>query len=694
MNLTEKLLARHRAGDDDPVLRLAVDRVALQDVSGQMVLLQLLSSPLEQVAVPAALHCDHLVTATGGAAADVATALDANAEIYEFLRTAADRYGITFWPPGSGIIHQVTLERYAVPGGLLIGTDSHTPNAGGLAMLAVGVGGADAVDVLVGKPLTLSRPSVIGVHLTGALDGWTSAKDVILGVADILGVAGATGAVVEYFGPGTATIAATGKATICNMGAELGATTSVFPFDERMAEYLVATGRAEIAEAARRLDLQADADAGYDRVIELDLGALEPRLNGPDSPGVSHVVGHVDTDAPRTISSALIGSCTNSSYEDIARAASVARAASARGLRVRTELLVTPGSEQVRATIERDGLLADLESIGATVLANACGPCIGQWHRTVDGPNTIVTSFNRNFPRRNDGSPATRAFVTSPETVVALAIAGTIDFDPRVDPLGGSVLLPPTGDALPRDGFAAGAEPVVPTGTADVVIDPTSERLQRLAPFPPWDGEDLVDLPVLVKAAEPCTTDAISAAGPWLRYRGHLENISRNLFLGVRNAWTGTVGEGHDPDDGRTRPLPELAFAYRDRGVRWCVVGGANYGEGSSREFAAMEPRLLGCVAVIARSFARIHEANLKRHGLLALTLEDPAVYDLVGEGARISILGLDRLAPGRPVACELRDAGGATVAFTCRHTLDAEQLTWFRAGSALNALRTEALAG
>jgi aconitate hydratase len=472
------------------------------------------------------------------------------------------------------------------------------------------------------------------------------------------------------------------------MGAELGATTSIFPFDERMAEYLVATGRADVAEHARRLDLRADDDATYDRVVELDLGALEPRLNGPDTPGISHVVGRVRADAPRAISSALIGSCTNSSYQDIARAASVARAAAARGLRVQTELLVTPGSEQVRATIARDGLLTDLEAIGATVLANACGPCIGQWDRAVDGPNTIVTSYNRNFPKRNDGAVETKAFVTSPETVVALALAGSIDFDPRSDPLGGELLPPPEGDALPRNGFAAGAQPIDPTGTAEVVIDPASDRLQRLAPFPPWDGHDLLDCPVLVKAAEPCTTDAISAAGPWLRYRGHLENISRNLFLGVTNAWTGAVGEGRDPLDGTTRPLPDLAFGLRDRGIHWCVVGGANYGEGSSREFAAMEPRLLGCVAVIARDFARIHEANLKKHGLLPLTFDDPSVYDRVAEGARISVLGLADLAPGRPVTCELRNAGGTTVPFTCRHSCDEEQLDWFRAGSALNALR------
>jgi aconitate hydratase len=691
MNLTEKLLARHALDGDvaGPYLRLQVDRVALQDVSGQMVLLQLLASAVERVAVPTALHCDHLITAAVGAARDVAHALDANAEIYDFLRDASDRYGITFWPPGSGIIHQVTLERYATPGDLLIGTDSHTPNAGGLGVLAIGVGGPDAVDVLAGRPLTLPRPTVVGVHLTGALDGWTSAKDVILRVAEVLGVSGGTGAVIEYFGPGASTIAATGKATICNMGAEVGATTSVFPFDERMAAYLSATGRAEVARRARDADLRADEDATYDRVVEIDLSSLEPRLNGPDSPGRSHVVGRVHTDAPRSISSALIGSCTNSSYEDLSRSASVARAAAARGLRVQCELLVTPGSEQVRATIERDGILADLESIGATVLANACGPCIGQWTRSLDEPNTIVTSFNRNFPKRNDGRTTTKAFVTSPETVVALALAGTIDFDPRVDPLAGELLPPPEGDALPRHGFAAGVGrgPIAPTGSAEVRFDPASDRLQRLEPFPAWDGGDLVQCPVLVKAAEPCTTDAISAAGPWLRYRGHLEHISRNLFLGVTNAWTGAVGEGRDWTDGQTRPLPDIAFRLRDEGVRWCVVGGANYGEGSSREFAAMEPRLLGCVAVVARSFARIHETNLKKHGLLPLTFEDPAVYDAVEEGSHLSVLGLDALAPGRPVECVLHRPDGTTMAFSCRHTFDEEQLGWFRAGSSINAL-------
>ena len=696
MNLTEKLLARHAApapADDsshgDGYLRLAVDRVALQDVSGQMVLLQLMSSPVDRVAVPTALHCDHLIAAASGARDDLPRALDTNAEIYEFLRTASDRFGITFWPPGSGIIHQVTLERYATPGALMIGTDSPTPNAGGLALLAIGVGGADAVDVLVGRPLVLPRPRVIGVHLTGALDGWTSAKDVILRLAEILGVAGGTGAIIEYFGPGVASISATGRATICNMGAELGATTSLFPFDERTADYLVASGRGDAAHAGRRLDLVADPDATYDDVVEIDLATLAPRLNGPDSPGRSHVVGRVEADVPRKIASALIGSCTNSSYEDIARAASVARAAAARGLRVQTELLVTPGSEQVRATIERDGLLADLEAIGATVLANACGPCIGQWDRDVDEPNTIVTSFNRNFPKRNDGRATTKAFVTSPETVVALALAGTIDFDPRHDALAGGVLPSPNGDALPARGFAPGAHPIEPTGAAEIAIDPTSDRLQRLEPFPAWDGQDFVDLPVLVKAAEPCTTDAISAAGPWLRFRGHLGNISRNLFLGVTNAWTGAVGEGCDPISGQTRPLPDIAFGLGDAGISWCVVGGWNYGEGSSREFAAMEPRLLGCRAVVARSFARIHETNLKKHGLLPLTFDDPSVYDAIGQGGRISILDLAALAPGEPVRAELHDASGDLLRFTCSHTMTNEQIEWFRAGSSLNALRT-----
>jgi aconitate hydratase len=688
LTLTEKLLDRHAAPGGRGYL---VDRVALQDVSAQMVLLQLSSTAVDRVAVPAALHCDHLITAATGASSDLRRAVVGNAEIYEFLRTACDRYGITFWPPGSGIIHQVTLERYAAPGALLIGTDSHTPNAGGLACLAIGVGGADAVDVLVGRPLLLARPRVIGVHLTGRLDGWASAKDVILRVADVLGVAGGTGAVVEYFGPGASTIAATGKATICNMGAELGATASIFPFDDRIAEYLCATARADVAAATAAMDLVADEGASYDQVVEIDLSSLQPRLNGPDSPGLSWIVGGVHADVPRRISSALVGSCTNSSYEDIARAASVARAAAARGLHVQCELLVTPGSEQVRATIERDGLLADLESIGAVVLANACGPCIGQWDRDVEEPNVIVTSFNRNFPKRNDGRATTRAFVASPETVVALALAGTIDFDPRVDALGGSLLPAPSGDALPPRGFAAGATPVEPTFSSEVVIAPTSERLQRLAPFPAWDGNDIVDVPVLVKAAAPCTTDAISAAGPWLRFRGHLEAISRNLFLGVTNAWTGAVGRGRSPLDGTEAPLPDVAFALRDAGQRWCVVGGANYGEGSSRELAAMEPRLLGCVAVIARSFARIHETNLKKHGLLALTFDDPAAYDLVDEGSTVSILGLADLAPGAPVTCSLRRADGNVVEFIATHTMDDEELSWFRAGSSLNVLRVAA---
>ena len=595
----------------------------------------------------------------------------------------------------------------------MIGTDSHTPNAGGLGMVAIGVGGGDAIDVMTGQAFNIRWPRLIGVHLTGSLSGWSSPKDVILRVAELLTVTGGTGAVVEYFGPGADTISATGKATICNMGAEVGATTSVFPFDANMADYLTATGRAELAELASTVaadlradpEVVADPEAFFDHVLEIDLSSLAPLMNGPDTPDLAHSASTVgawahDNGVPSEISAALIGSCTNSSYEDMTRAASIARQAAAHGLRARTPLLVTPGSEQVRATMERDGLLADLEGIGATVLANACGPCIGQWDRNNPDPgklNTIVSSFNRNFPRRNDGNANTKAFLASPEMVIAYALAGTLDFDPRSDSItndsGAGVRLdPPVGETLPTGGFHRGESGFMapPDGHGDVAISvsPTSERLQLLTPFPAWDGDDYIDLPVLLKAKGKCTTDQISAAGAWLRYRGHLENISGNLFLGVVNAFTDAVGQGTDPSDGRTRPFPEIAKHLARSGVRWCAVGDENYGEGSSREHAAMEPRYRGGVVILARSFARIHETNLKKQGLLPLSFADPKTYDLIGEDDRISVLGLASLAADMPVSCRVTKSDGHHVDFHCTHTFSPEQLEWFSAGSALNVIR------
>jgi aconitate hydratase A / 2-methylisocitrate dehydratase len=690
------------------------DRVAMQDATAQMALLQFMTAGLPEVAVPSTVHCDHLIQARAGADIDLRFALDVNSEVYDFLRSVSARYRIGFWKPGSGIIHQVVLENYAFPGGMMIGTDSHTPNAGGIGMVAVGVGGADAVDVMTGFPFNVRWPRLIGVRLTGELSGWTAPKDVILRVAEILTVKGGTGAIVEYFGPGADALSTTGKATICNMGAEIGATTSLFSFDDRGLDYLRATGRAALADAAAaamadlRPDPEVAADPGryFDQVIEIDLSTLEPMINGPHSPDRAHKVSEVGAHAraegwPTDISSALIGSCTNSSYEDITRAASIARVAAAHGLTARTQLLITPGSEQVRATIERDGLLADLEAIGGTVLANACGPCIGQWDRTdVDTsvPNTVVNSYNRNFPKRNDGSANTLAFVTSPDVVVALALAGTLDFDPVTGTLpaadGTPVRLePPAGEQLPARGFDPGESgflaPPDDGAAVTVEVDLGSERLQLLAPFAPWDGEDLVDLPVLMKATGKCTTDHISAAGPWLKYRGHLENISGNLFLGVVNAFREVeAGHGKDPLDGEIRSFPDIARHLHTEGVPWCAVGDENYGEGSSREHAAMEPRFRGGKVIFARSFARIHETNLKKQGMLALTFADPDTYDLIDEDDTISVLGLGDLAPDTPVRCAVTKPDGSRVEFLATHTMNDEQIEWFTAGSALNIIR------
>jgi aconitate hydratase len=720
LTLAEKILVNHLADPEHQELERGrsyadfhPDRVAMQDATAQMALLQFMTAGLPRTAVPSTVHCDHLIQAKAGADIDLKFALDVNSEVYEFLRTVSAKYGIGFWKPGSGIIHQVVLEQYAFPGGMMIGTDSHTPNAGGLGMVAIGVGGADAVDVMTGFPFNVRWPKVIGVRLTGSLSGWSSPKDVILEVARVLTVEGGTGAIVEYHGPGADTISATGKATICNMGAEIGATCSIFPYDHNMALYLKATGREAIADAAERVaeHLRPDEGANYDRLVEIDLDELKPMINGPQSPDRAHRVGAEVADAarehgwPLEISSALIGSCTNSSYEDITRAASIARQASALGLRARTQLLVTPGSEQVRATIERDGLLADLEAIGATVLANACGPCIGQWDRTDLDPtklNTIVNSYNRNFPKRNDGNANTLAFVTSPDTVIALALAGTLDFDPTTGTLTNAAgeqvrLEAPVGEILPDKGFDPGESgflaPPEDGSTVEVVVDPASDRLQLLEPFRAWDGNDYLDLPVLMKAAGKCTTDHISAAGKWLRYRGHLENISGNLFLGVVNAFTGATGEGKDQTDGATRPFPEIAKRYGEQGISWVAIGDQNYGEGSSREHAAMEPRFRGGRVIFARSFARIHETNLKKQGLVPLTFTDPATYEQIGEDDRISVLGLPPV-PDQPVQCRITKPDGTTTDFTATHTFSPEQVEWFRAGSALNIVRRKVAAG
>jgi len=732
MTFTEKILVNHLRDAQTQELErgrsyadFEPDRVAMQDATAQMALLQFMTAGLPEVAVPSTVHCDHLIQAKVDANIDLKFALDVNSEVYEFLRSVSAKYGIGFWKPGSGIIHQVVLENYAFPGGMMIGTDSHTPNAGGLGMVAIGVGGADAVDVMTGFPFNVRWPTMIGVHLTGALSGWSSPKDVILKVAEVLTVSGGTGAIVEYFGPGADTITATGKGTICNMGAEIGATTSLFPYDANMAAYLKATSREEIADAADAIanhlrsdpEIELDPEQFFDRVIEIDLSTLQPLINGPDTPDLAHEVSEVGAWAhangvPAEISSALVGSCTNSSYEDITRAASIARQASAKGLRAKVQLLVTPGSEQVRATIERDGLLADLEAIGGTVLANACGPCIGQWDRpdlaTDSGEvrvNTIVNSYNRNFPKRNDGNANTKAFVTSPDMVIAYALSGTLDFNPLTDaletPTGERVKLdPPIGEDLPSRGFDPGESgfqaPPPNSAGIDVVVSPTSDRLQLLEPFPAWDGNDYIDLPVLMKAKGKCTTDHISAAGKWLRFRGHLENISGNLFLGVINAYPSAgggsyeAGHGKDPLDGEIRTYPDIAKHLAESGVRWCAVGDQNYGEGSSREHAAMEPRFRNGLVIFARSFARIHETNAKKQGLLPLTFADPATYDAIGEDDRISVLGLAGLAPDKPVQCRITKPDGSTIDFECVHTFSPEQIEWFHAGSALNIIRAK----
>lgn len=713
LTLSEKILYGHldNPKDQDIIrgdsyLYLRPDRVAMQDATAQMAMLQFISSGLPRVAVPSTIHCDHLIEAQLGAAQDLQKAKDVNREVYDFLATAAAKYGVGFWKPGSGIIHQIVLENYAFPGLLLIGTDSHTPNGGGLGGVCVGVGGADAVDVMASLPWELKCPNVIGVRLTGKLSGWTSPKDVILKVADILTVAGGTGAIIEYHGPGTESISCTGMATICNMGAEVGATTSLFPFNHRMATYLRATGRGDIASLAERHQdlLVPDEGAQYDRLVEINLDELEPLVNGPFTPDLASPISKlgenaVKNDWPLEIKVSLIGSCTNSSYEDMSRSASIARQALQHGLKAKTAFTVTPGSEQIRATIARDELDKPLAEIGGVVLANACGPCIGQWNRQdvkMGEKNTIVTSYNRNFTGRNDANPATHAFVASPEIVTALSLAGDLRFNPETDFLTGAdgeqfKLDSPYGDELPERGFDPGQdtyqEPPEDGSHCNVDVDPNSNRLQLLTPFHQWDGKDLVDLPILIKVHGKCTTDHISSAGPWLKYRGHLDNISNNMFITATNAENMKLNEVKSQLTGEYGAVPDTARQYKAKGVPWVVIGDSNYGEGSSREHAALEPRHLGGMAVIVRSFARIHETNLKKQGMLPLTFADPTDYDRVQPSDRVSLLGLASLTPGKPVRCVLQHSDGSAEEILLDHTMNEMQIGWFKAGSALNKM-------
>jgi aconitate hydratase len=687
----------------------------MQDATAQMALLQFITSGRSEAAVPSTVHCDHLIMAYQGAGADMEAAQVTNREVYDFLRSASARYGVGFWGPGAGIIHQVILEQYAFPGGMMIGTDSHTPNAGGLGMFACGVGGADAVDVMADFPWEVLYPRLVGVHLTGELNGWSSPKDVILRVCSELTVKGGTNRVVEYFGPGTRSLSCTGKATITNMGAELGATTSIFPYDERMALYLKSTGREALVDLANQQSalLQADPevekDPGkyFDEIVEIDLSKLEPHIVGPHTPDLARSVSRMAADVKENgyapnLTATLSGSCTNSSYEDFSRAADVARQAQKQGAKLRTKLFCSPGSEQVHQTVRRDGQLDALEAIGAVVLANACGPCIGQWKRdeVKEGEsNSILTSFNRNFPKRNDGNPETLAFIGSPEVVVAYSLAGSLEFNPLTDELenqkGERFKLAPPAPApdVPESGFVSTREgyvaPPADREKVKVEIAPESERLAFLQPFSPWDGNDFEDFPLLLKAKGKCTTDHISMAGPWLRFRGHLDRISDNMFIGAVNAFTGEVGEGLNLSTGeRGVSFPKIARHYKAAGLRWVVVGDENYGEGSSREHAAMEPRWLGAAAVITRSFARIHETNLKKQGVLPLTFVEAADYEKVGETDRVSIHGLKNLAPGEPLEVSFHHQDGSSDTVQVRHTLNADQVAWFKAGSALNMLK------
>ena len=726
LTLAEKILYSHlfekpvRAyGRGKDYVDFAPDRVAMQDATAQMALLQFMTCGRDKVAVPSTVHCDHLIQARTGATSDLATALDVNKEVYDFLASISNKYGIGFWKPGAGIIHQVVLENYAFPGGMMIGTDSHTPNAGGLGMVAIGVGGADAVDVMAGLPWELKMPKLIGVKLTGKMSGWTSAKDIILRVAGILTVKGGTGAIVEYFGEGADSLSATGKGTICNMGAEIGATCSIFGYDEKMAAYLKATGRAEVAALADGIkdylrpdkEIYNDPKKYYDQVIEIDLNTLEPYVNGPFTPDLAWPISEFaaavrSNNWPERLEVALIGSCTNSSYEDISRSASLAQQAIDKKLKTKAEFTITPGSEQVRYTIEKDGFLKTFDQIGGVVLANACGPCIGQWARHIDDPNrknSIITSFNRNFAKRNDGLASTHAFVASPEIVTAFAIAGDLTFNPLKDKLtnekGEQVMLDePTGVELPPNGFSvddAGYQAPAKDGKGlQVVVNPDSKRLQLLEPFAAWEGTDLKGLKLLIKAKGKCTTDHISMAGPWLKFRGHLDNISNNMLIGAVNFFNDKTDSVKNELSGEFGPVPATARAYKAAGIGSVVVGDENYGEGSSREHAAMEPRHLGVRAIIVRSFARIHETNLKKQGMLALTFANKEDYDKVQEDDSIDIVGLGSFAPGKPLTMVLNHKNGGKDEITLNHTYNEPQIAWFKAGGALNVIRAEVAKG
>ena len=722
LTLTEKILAGHLEDEfleknlDEKInyVFLKPDRVALQDVTGQMVMLQFMQAGLNSVSLPTTVHCDHLIQARTEGKSDTKLAIYENNEVYKFLETASRKYGVGFWNPGAGIIHQVVLENYAFPGGLMIGTDSHTPNAGGLGMIAVGVGGVDAAETMAGMPWELLYPKRIGVFLKGQMSGWTAPKDVILYVAGKLSVSGGTNSIIEYFGPGTQSISCTGKATITNMGAEIGATCSIFPYDKRMETYLKSTNRENIAELANMYTelLQADPEIEknpekfFDKVIEIDLSTLEPHVVGPHTPDLARPISKLSDEVTTNdyidnISVALIGSCTNSSYEDMSRSSSVAKQAESHGIKAKIPLLVTPGSEQIRSTIERDGQIETLKSIGATVLANACGPCIGQWHRPElrDGQrNSIVTSFNRNFPGRNDGKRDTMNFIASPEIVTAFALGGSLSFNPLKDSLetddGKKITLspPPIAPEVPEKGFVVAKDVYIPPSEkpedVEVVIDPNSDRLQKLEPFKPWNGDDFTELSLMIKAKGKCTTDHISPAGPWLRLRGHLDKLSDNLLLGAVNAFSSDVGKTKNMLTNEIENCAEIARKYKKENISWLIVGDTNYGEGSSREHAAMTPRFLGCVVVIAKSFARIHETNLKKQGILALTFDDVDDYEKINEDDKISITGLENFVENSVVTCELKHTDGKSEKISLRHSYNSSQIEWFKAGSALNVLK------
>ncbi len=721
LTLTEKILYSHLSGNvlnkaferGVTYVDFAPDRVAMQDATAQMALLQFMQAGRPKVAVPSTVHCDHLIQAKIGAEQDLQVANDANKEVYDFLSSVSNKYGIGFWKPGAGIIHQVVLENYAFPGGMMIGTDSHTPNAGGLGMIAIGVGGADACDVMAGLPWELKFPRLIGVKLSGKLSGWTAPKDVILKVAGVLTVKGGTGCIVEYFGEGARSLSATGKATICNMGAEIGATTSIFGYDEKAEDYLRGTGRADIADVANTVkvhltgddEVYAEPEMYFDQVIEINLSELEPHINGPFTPDLAWPISEFanavrEHEWPERLEVGLIGSCTNSSYEDITRAASLAKQALDKKLKTKSEYTVTPGSELVRYTVERDGYLNTFEQIGGVVLANACGPCIGQWARHTDDPsrkNSIITSFNRNFAKRNDGNPNTHAFVASPEIVTAMAIAGTLTFNPLTDTLinedGQSVRLDePTGMEMPPRGYdvedAGYQAPAEEGSEVEVIVRGDSSRLQLLDPFPAWDGRDLTNLTLLIKAKGKCTTDHISMAGPWLKFRGHLDNISNNMLIGAINYFNDKADLVKNQLTGEYGPVPATQRAYKAGGIDTIVVGDENYGEGSSREHAAMEPRHLGVRVILVKSFARIHETNLKKQGMLGITFDDPADYNKILENDKIDVIGLTEFTPGKQLTVVLHHDDGTEESFKVNHTYNEQQIEWFKAGAALNIIR------